>query len=264
MIVLRWTALDDEEAGTRVPKGRLTQQDRRQIAAGLRDGQTYAAIGRRIGRPTSTVTREVMRNGGPGGYHADQAHRAGTRPVHRHPTTPPARSPKRTDLGGRDPRIVNGVAARTAELFVQTGLPPMMARVLATLLTTDSGSLTSAELVQRLRVSPASISKAVGYLEERAVVKRERDPHRRAERYVIDDDAWFQAIMAGARIDARIAAVSRNSARALDPTTPAGARLENLSRFLHHVSDDLVRSAEHWRQVYFTRPPAEVDDSPTA
>ncbi|MFF2775960.1 MarR family transcriptional regulator [Streptomyces sp. NPDC058052] len=58
----------------------------------------------------------------------------------------------------------------------------MMARVLAALFPTDSGSLTSAELVRRLRVSPASVSKAVGYLENQALITRERNLHSRAER----------------------------------------------------------------------------------
>jgi DNA-binding transcriptional regulator GbsR (MarR family) len=174
---------------------------------------------------------------------------------------PAAPSPDDAGLAGRDPRTVENATAHITELFIQSGLQQMAARVLAALLTTDSGSLTSAELVQRLHVSPASITKAVGYLEAMEIVRRERDPRRRAERYVIDDDAWFQAIMASARIDARIAVASLHSAQALDPTTPAGARLENLGRFLHHISDDLARSAEHWRRVFFPQQPVGGHDS---
>ncbi|MHC5905651.1 helix-turn-helix domain-containing protein, partial [Streptomyces sp. S6] len=59
-----------------MPGGRLSQQERQQIASGLADGLAYAEIARRLDRPTSTVTREVMRNGGPVGYRADLAHRA--------------------------------------------------------------------------------------------------------------------------------------------------------------------------------------------
>jgi hypothetical protein len=44
--------------------------------------------------------------------------------------------------------------------MMQSGLPKMMSRVLVALYTTDAGSLTAAELVQRLQVSPASIAKA--------------------------------------------------------------------------------------------------------
>lgn len=138
--------------------------------------------------------------------------------------------------------------------MIQAGLPQMMAKVLAALFTTDSGSLTSAELVRRLHVSPASISKAIGYLETQALIKRERDLHSRAERYAIEDDVVFQSIMAGVRNQTRIAEACTTGAQKLGPTTPAGARLEYTSQFLLHVMDDLVRSAEHWHKIYSTRP----------
>lgn len=244
-----------------MPGDRLTLQDRQQIAAGLREELTYAAIGRRIGRPTSTVTREVMRNGGPRGYHAEAAHQVGAGYVRQRRTPAPAPSPGKADLGGRDPRIVDEVGAQSVELMIQAGLPQMMAKVLAALFTTDSGSLTSADLVRRLRVSPASVSKAIGYLENQALIKRERDPRSRAERYVIEDDAVFESIMVGARNQTRIAEACAAGARKLGVTTPAGARLENTSQFLRHVIDDLVRSAEHWHKVYTARPqqPSETD-----
>ena len=66
-----------------MPGGRLTQQERQQIALGVADGLAYAEIARRLDRPTSTVTREVMRNGGPAAYRADLAHRATERRAHR-------------------------------------------------------------------------------------------------------------------------------------------------------------------------------------
>lgn len=232
-----------------MPGARLTLQDRRQIAAGLSEGLTYAAIGRRVGRPTSTVVRDVMRNGGPTAYDASDAHQAGKRPARRG-TAAATRPPGSDDLDGRDPRIVGEVADRTAELMIRSGIPPMMARVLAALLTTDRGSLTSAELVRRLQVSPAAISKAVGYLENQKLLRRERDSRSRAERYVVDEDIWFEAVMASVRIDLQIAEVCGDGARRLGSTTPAGARLEGMGLFLQRVSEDLARSAEHWREVY--------------
>lgn len=245
-----------------MPGERLTLQDRQRIAAGLRRGLTYAAIGRHTGRPTSTVTREVMRNGGPRGYHAEAAHRASTRHARRRGTTAPTPSPGTAGLGGRDPQLVNEVEAQSVDMMIQAGLPQMMARVLAALFTTDSGSLTSAELVRRLHVSPASVSKAVGYLEDQELVKRERDPRGRAERYVIDDDMPFQSIMASARVQTEIAEACRTGAQKLGVTTPAGARLENTGQFLLHVIDDLVRSVQHWHEIYPTRPrtTSETDD----
>ena len=53
-----------------MPGGRLTQQERQQIAHGLAADLAYAEIARRLERPTSTITREVMRNGGPAAYRA--------------------------------------------------------------------------------------------------------------------------------------------------------------------------------------------------
>ena len=59
----------------------------------------------------------------------------------------------------------------------------MMARVMACLTLSDSGSLTAAELAERLRVSPASVSKAIAFLETQDLVRRFRDEGGRRERY---------------------------------------------------------------------------------
>jgi len=77
----------------------LTRQDRQHIAAALADGVGYAEIGRRLGRPTSTVSREVARNGGPGGYRADQAQLATGRRVRRR--RPSGAAPARGATRGR-------------------------------------------------------------------------------------------------------------------------------------------------------------------
>lgn len=51
-----------------MPGGRLTNEDRQHIAAGLADGLGYAAIGRCPGQPASTIMREAIRYGGPDDY----------------------------------------------------------------------------------------------------------------------------------------------------------------------------------------------------
>jgi hypothetical protein len=40
----------------------------------------------------------------------------------------------------------------------------------------------------------------------------------------------------------------------LGPDTPAGARLENVARFLDFVSESLTRAAEQAREVLYTKP----------
>src|SRR5690348_1823340 len=126
-----------------MPGGRLTQQERRQIALGLADGLAYAEIARRLDRPTSTITREVMRNGGPTAYRADLAHRATERRAHRRRQTAPRGAEAPPQAHGRDPEAVRAYEETLTTVFMQSGTPQMMARVMACLTVSDSGSLTA-------------------------------------------------------------------------------------------------------------------------
>jgi IS30 family transposase len=54
--------------------GRLTLGDREEISLGLRSGESFTAIATRIGKATSTVSREVAANGGRQEYRAWRAH----------------------------------------------------------------------------------------------------------------------------------------------------------------------------------------------
>ncbi|MFF4502975.1 helix-turn-helix domain-containing protein [Streptomyces sp. NPDC001401] len=236
-----------------MPGGRLTQQERQQIALGLADGLAYAEIARRLDRPTSTITREVMRNGGPTAYRADLAHRATERRAHRRRQAAP-RDPKASPQAyGRDAEAVREYEETLTTVFIQSGTPKMMARVMASIIISDAGSLTAAELVQRLQVSPASVSKAITFLEEQGMVRRERDERRR-ERYVVDDDIMYQAMMASARGTAQVAETARQGVGVLGPGTPAATRLENMSRFLDFVSESIARAADQAREVLHTKP----------
>ncbi|MCM2416877.1 MarR family transcriptional regulator [Streptomyces sp. RKAG293] len=127
-----------------------------------------------------------------------------------------------------------------------------MARVLVCLYTTDAGSLTASELVERLQVSAASISKAITFLDGQGLIRRERDERRR-ERYVVDDDVWYQAMVASARSNAQIIETARQGVGILGSDTPAAARLENIARFLDFVSESITRAAEQAREVLHTQ-----------
>ncbi|MFJ9364975.1 MarR family transcriptional regulator [Nocardia sp. NPDC101769] len=229
-----------------MPGGRLSQEDRRLIAAGLTHGLGYAEIARRLERPTSTVSREVTRNGGPGRYRADLA-QAATAVRSRRRAPRPIEKPAAVDEYGRDAALLDDFSAQFAALFARSGMPRMASAVLARLYAVDSGSLTAAELVARLRVSPATVSAAVGYLREQALIRRDRDPGSRRDRYVIDESAWYRATLAGARTNERLAATARGGAGALGSATPAGVRLLGMSEYLERVGLDMVRSAERWR-----------------
>lgn len=243
-----------------MPGGRLTQQERRQIALGLADSLPYAEIARRLDRPTSTVTREVTRNGGPTAYRADLAHRATERRAHRRR---PASSPgpeSAPQPHGRDAEAVAAYEETFTTVLMASGLPKMTARVLTCLFTTDAGSLTASELARRLQVSPASISKAIAFLESQSLVRRERDERRR-DRYVVDDELFYQATIASARANDQLVATAREGVAVLGPRTPAAERLENIARFLDFISESITRAAEQAREVLHTRPGTASGDT---
>ncbi len=108
--------------------------------------------------------------------------------------------------------------------------------------------LTAAELVRKLQVSPASISKSIAFLTSQELVRRERQDNRR-ERYVVDLDLWYRSTITSIRANERLAEVARGGAELLGETTPAGQRLESVARFLDLVSGEFIRAAEQWRQV---------------
>jgi Helix-turn-helix domain/MarR family len=213
-----------------MPGGRLTDEERRQVATGLADDLGYAEIARRLGRPTSTITREVARNGGARAYRADRAHVAARHRARRGSRAPAVPRPEADDAARQ-------FVDRFATLMVQTGMPRMAARVFASLVTTEGGALTSAELVHDLRVSPASVSKAVGYLEGLELIARERGQRR--ERYVIDDDVWLHTWMTSARTNAMWADAAGQGAALFGVATRAGTRLERMRQFFAQLSDDM-------------------------
>ncbi|GFJ93726.1 GbsR/MarR family transcriptional regulator [Phytohabitans rumicis] len=129
-----------------------------------------------------------------------------------------------------------------AALLAGTGLPRMSARVFVSLLTCDSGSLTAAELVRQLQVSPASVSKAIGYLEAMELVVRGPDAGSRRERYVIVDDVWLRAWRADTGAHVQVAAAAQRGAEILGADTPAGARLHKMGQFFAWLSEQMSHS----------------------
>ncbi|MFI9452245.1 helix-turn-helix domain-containing protein [Amycolatopsis sp. NPDC052450] len=221
-----------------MPGGRLTQEDRRLIATWLKDGLGYAEIARRLGRPTSTISREVARNSGHSGYRAEEANRA-TGERARRRRKPPARDVAAVSHGyGRNPEAVRAFETEFADIMVSTGLPRMTARVLACLSVSDDGVLTAAELARRLQVSPASISNAVAYLETQAMLRRVRDGRR--EQYVIDEEMPQRVWAESVRANQEWVKIARRGADVLGIATPAGTRMDDLSRFHARINDVML------------------------
>ncbi|MBF6327934.1 glucose 1-dehydrogenase [Nocardia transvalensis] len=208
-----------------MPGRRLAYPERRQITAGLAAGLTFAEIARRLERPTSTITREVMRNGGPASYRAEPAQRATQQRARRRP--PASQLPPTAAESPRDSEVIDVLSDKLIMLFERMGLPRMACRVFARMFLSEADSFTAAELVAELRVSPASISKAVGYLTEVALVRRERDGRR--ERYSIGPDVWARTAVVSAEMNRITGETARRGAELLGTDSRAGARLADMA-----------------------------------
>jgi predicted transcriptional regulator len=148
----------------------------------------------------------------------------------------------------RDAEAVSRFVERFAMTLEESGVPRMPARVFVTLLATDSGALTAAELAERLRVSPAAISGAVRYLIQVDLITRERDPGSRRDRYRVFDDAWYEATVRRERLLLRWEDSAREGVAALGPDTPAGARMVETVAFFEFLRREMPALQERWRQ----------------
>ena len=143
-----------------------------------------------------------------------------------------------------DPR--DRYVERMGTALADAGLQRLPSRVFAALTVDDDGRMTSAELVEALGVSPASVSGAVRYLSRIGFVHRERERGTRRDVYVVDDDAWLQATVRGDQAYAPMVAALDDALQRLDPTSRAHHRLFLMREFLLFVSQEMGGIAERW------------------
>ncbi|MFD7812472.1 GbsR/MarR family transcriptional regulator [Streptomyces sp. NPDC059785] len=147
----------------------------------------------------------------------------------------------------RDPESVSQFVENFAAQLVQAGMQRMPARVFAALLASDSGALTSAELGERLKVSPAAVSGAVRYLAQQRMVSREREPGSRRERYRVHGDQWYETLTNREGVLQLWERALRDGVTSLGPETPAGRRLAETLAFFEFVEGEIAAMMERWR-----------------
>ncbi|MFK0141307.1 GbsR/MarR family transcriptional regulator [Streptomyces murinus] len=148
---------------------------------------------------------------------------------------------------GRDPEAVSTFVEHFAAQLVEAGMTRMPSRVFAALLASDTGTLTSAELGERLRISPAAVSGAVRYLSQVHMVSREREPGSRRERYRVHSDQWYEALTSRNAIIKRWEDALREGVTSLGADTPAGRRLAEPLAFFEFIERDVAEMMERWR-----------------
>jgi len=154
----RWIACTRASArDSRTARAALGPDEREEISRGLSAGDSIRAIAARIGRPPSTVSREVSRNGGRQRYRATDADKAAwTR----------ARRPKECLLA-QQPALCAAVAGKLAEDWSPEQISGWLRREFG-----DDASM---------RVSHETIYKSL-FVQARGVLKKELVRHLRSGR----------------------------------------------------------------------------------
>jgi len=133
-----------------------------------------------------------------------------------------------------------------AAVLITAGFPPMPARVFVALLVTDSGRLSSAELTELLRISPAAVSGAVRYLTGLGLVHKERVPGSRREYYRMPADIWHQVMLARAQVLARWAALLKEGIDLVGPDTQAGRRMTGHAAYFEFLATEMPVLFARW------------------
>jgi DNA-binding transcriptional regulator GbsR (MarR family) len=147
----------------------------------------------------------------------------------------------------RDAEAVSRFVESFAAQLVEAGMPRMPARVFGALLASDEGMLTSAELGEQLKISPAAVSGAVRYLSQVHMVSREREPGSRRERYRVHADQWYEALTNREAVIKRWEDALRDGVTSLGSTTPAGRRIAETLAFFEFMETELAAMMERWR-----------------
>ncbi|MEV6023909.1 MarR family transcriptional regulator [Streptomyces sp. NPDC052036] len=147
----------------------------------------------------------------------------------------------------RDPESVSRFVEHFAAQLVEAGMPRMPARVFGALLASDAGTLTSVELGEQLRISPAAVSGAVRYLAQVHLVSREREPGSRRERYRVHSNQWYEALTNREALIKRWEEALREGVTSLGADTPAGMRLAETLAFFEFVEGEVEAMMERWR-----------------
>ncbi|MFE7117247.1 GbsR/MarR family transcriptional regulator [Streptomyces sp. NPDC057654] len=148
---------------------------------------------------------------------------------------------------GRDPEGVSRFVERFAGELTESGMQRMAARVFVALLASDTAALTSAELAEQLKISPAAVSGAVRYLTSAGMISREREPGSRRDRYRLHEELWYATFASRDQHIIRWVKLLGEGAQSLGPDTPAGERVTETVEFFQFMHDELLGMLERWR-----------------
>ncbi len=152
-----------------------------------------------------------------------------------------------TEVAENDNQAMVRFIERFSSVFTESGMARMPARVFVTLLVSETGRMTAAELGDLLQVSPAAISGAVRYLGQLDLVRREREVGSRRDVFQVSDDVWYEAVFHKNQTLERWTSPLEEGVEALGPDTPAGKRLDETLAFFRFVHKEMPEMLARWR-----------------
>jgi DNA-binding transcriptional regulator GbsR (MarR family) len=139
-----------------------------------------------------------------------------------------------------------GFVERMGSALTSAGMARLPSRIFSALLIDDDGRMTAAEIGAALGVSPAAVSGAVRYLDGVGMVRRERERGSRRDIFVVDDDAWHDALMRADQVYAPFQAALRRALDQLPADDPARRRLRLSHAFIEFVLEETEAMRERW------------------
>ncbi|GAA0934302.1 hypothetical protein [Nonomuraea longicatena] len=79
--------------------------------------------------------------------------------------------------------------------------------------------------------------------------RRERDPGRRRDVYVVDTEAWYHSIVVSSRQALEAAEFAIAAARTPGIDRSAAERLARGGAFMERITLDMIESADRWRAL---------------
>ncbi|MCK2215322.1 MarR family transcriptional regulator [Actinomadura sp. ATCC 31491] len=135
---------------------------------------------------------------------------------------------------------------RFASTLTDAGFPRLAARVFATLLASESGRMTAAELAERLRASTGGVSGAVRYLVQLRLIRTERDPGSRRHAYVVDGSWYESTFLANPFLDRGEADLREGLA--ILGASPAADRLNETLELIQFLRDETRAMMRRWHE----------------
>jgi DNA-binding MarR family transcriptional regulator len=146
------------------------------------------------------------------------------------------------------PEVISRFVERFAGVLANSGVPTMSARVMGRMLVSPTGTMTSSELAESLRISQPAVSGAVRQLLQVGFISRERIPGSRKDHYRIRDDVFAAILERRNSALGEWESTSRSGVELFGSDSPVGRRLAEAADFFAFIHQDLDQLIKTWRE----------------